>query len=84
MAQSYEDKAAAAAQQATKTGADLYETAKDKAQAAIDAGREGVDALADEGQRQIDAVSDKIRDWPLLSVGVAFLAGCVVSRLFHK
>jgi ElaB/YqjD/DUF883 family membrane-anchored ribosome-binding protein len=83
MAEQFEDKAAAAAQRAGDHGRQLYERAKDQAQSAIDAGREGVEAVADEGRRQVESLSGVIRDWPLLSVAVAFAAGCVVSRLMH-
>jgi hypothetical protein len=47
----------------------------------LQAGREGFEAVTEEGKRQVESVSGVIRDWPLLSVGVAFLAGCLVSRL---
>lgn len=83
MADQTAGKIGAAAQRAADDGRDLYERAKDKAQAALEAGREGVEAVAEEGKRQVESVSGVIRDWPLLSVGVAFLAGCLVSRLTH-
>lgn len=76
-----EQKLSAAAQRASENGRELYERAKDQANAALDAGREGFDAAVEEGKRQVESVSGVIRDWPLLSVGVAFLAGCLVSRL---
>jgi ElaB/YqjD/DUF883 family membrane-anchored ribosome-binding protein len=78
-----EQKLGAAAQRASENGRELYERAKDQASSAIDAGREGMDAVVDEGRRQVESVSGMIREWPLLSVGVAFLAGCLVSRLMR-
>ena len=83
MADQTAGKIGAAAQRAAEDGRDLYEHAKDKAQSALDAGREGMEAIAEEGKRQVESVSGVIRDWPLLSVGVAFVAGCLVSRLMH-
>lgn len=83
MAEQTAAKIGAAAQRASDTGRDLYERAKDQAQSALEAGREGLDAVAQEGKRQVESASGVIRDWPLLSVGVAFLAGCLVSRLMH-
>ncbi len=83
MADQTAGKIGAAAQRAAEDGRDLYERAKDKAQSALDAGREGMEAIAEEGKRQVESVSGVIRDWPLLSVGVAFVAGCLVSRLMH-
>jgi ElaB/YqjD/DUF883 family membrane-anchored ribosome-binding protein len=83
MAEQFGDKAAAAAERAGDQGRQLYERTKDKAQSAIDAGREGFEAVADEGRRQIDSLSRVVRDWPLVSVAVAFAAGCVVSRLMR-
>jgi ElaB/YqjD/DUF883 family membrane-anchored ribosome-binding protein len=83
MADQTASKIGAAAQRASENGRELYERAKDQAQSAIEAGREGLDAVAEEGKRQVESVSGVIRDWPLLSVGVAFLAGCLVSRLMH-
>ncbi|MFO0988464.1 MAG: hypothetical protein U1F37_14015 [Alphaproteobacteria bacterium] len=83
MADQTASKIGAAAERAADNGRDLYERAKGHAQAAIDAGREGIEAVAEEGKRQVETVSGVIRDWPLLSVGAAFLAGCLVSRLFH-
>ena len=78
-----EQKLGAAAQRATENGRELYERAKDQAHSALEAGREGIEAAAAEGKRQVESVSGVIRDRPLLSVGVAFLAGCLVSRLMH-
>lgn len=83
MADQTAGKIGAAAQRAAEDGRDLYERAKGKAQSALDAGREGMEAIAEEGKRQVESVSGVIRDWPLLSVGVAFVAGCLVSRLMH-
>jgi len=76
-----ENKLGAAAQRVGEDGREFYERAKEQANAAFDAGREGFDAAVEEGKRQVDSVSGMIRDWPLLSVGVAFVAGCLVSRL---
>ena len=39
---------------------------------------------AEQGRRQIESVSATIREWPLLSVAVAFAAGCVISRLLRR
>lgn len=72
------------AQRGADNGSDLYDKAKDKVQSVIHAGREGVDAVTEQGRRQVETVSSAIRDWPLLSVGIAFAAGCLVSRLFHR
>jgi ElaB/YqjD/DUF883 family membrane-anchored ribosome-binding protein len=83
MAEQYGDKVAAAAQRAGDNGKQLYERAKDQAQSALDAGREGFEAVAEQSRKQVESVSGVIRDWPLLSVAVAFAAGCVVSRLMH-
>ena len=76
-------KIGAAAQRASENGRELYERAKDQAQSALQAGRDGFEAVSEEGKRQVESVSGVIRDWPLLSVGVAFLAGCLVARLMH-
>jgi hypothetical protein len=84
MAENYGTKAASAAQRASDNGKELFERAKDQAQAAIDAGREGVEAVADEGRRQVESISGTIREWPLLSVAVAFAAGCAISRLLRR
>ena len=83
MAEQFGAKAGAAAQRVADNGKDLYERAKDKAQSAIEVGREGFDTVTEEGRRQVETASGIIRDWPLLSVGIAFAAGCLVSRLFH-
>ena len=83
MADQTAGKIGAAAQRAADDGRDLYERAKDKAQSALDVGREGFEAVAAEGKRQVESASGVIREWPLLSVGVAFLAGCLVSRLMR-
>ncbi len=71
------------AQRVSENGREPHEHAKDQAQSALEAGREGFEAVAAEGRRQVESVSGVIRDWPLLSVGVAFLAGCLVARLMH-
>jgi ElaB/YqjD/DUF883 family membrane-anchored ribosome-binding protein len=84
MAEQYGDKVASAAQRASDNGKQLYERAKDQAQSALDAGREGFDAVAEQGRKQVESVSGLIRDWPLLSVGIAFAAGCIVSRLMNS
>lgn len=81
MAEQTGAKIGAAAQRASDNGREFYERAKDQAQSALQAGREGFEAVTEEGKRQVESVSGVIRDWPLLSVGVAFLAGCLVSRL---
>lgn len=81
MAEQTAGKIGATAQRASENGRELYERAKDQAQSAIEAGREGFEAVAKEGKRQVESVSGVIRDWPMLSVGVAFLAGCLVARL---
>jgi ElaB/YqjD/DUF883 family membrane-anchored ribosome-binding protein len=81
MAEQFGDKAAAAGQRASDNGRQLYERAKDQAQSALEAGREGIDAVTKEGKRQVESISGVIRDWPLLSVAVAFAAGCLVSRM---
>ncbi len=81
MAEQTGAKMGAAAQRAADNGGELYERAKDQAQAAARAGRESLAAATEQGRRQIESVSGLIRDWPLLSVAVAFAAGCVVSRL---
>jgi ElaB/YqjD/DUF883 family membrane-anchored ribosome-binding protein len=81
MAEQFGDKAAAAAQRASDNGRQLYERAKDQAQSALEAGRQGIDAVTKEGKRQVESISGVIRDWPLLSVAVAFAAGCLVSRM---
>ena len=84
MAENYASKAASTAQRASDNGKELFERAKDQAQAAIDAGREGVEAVAQEGRRQVESISGTIREWPLLSVAVAFVAGCAISRLLRR
>lgn len=84
MAQQYGDKIESAAKNAGEQGKQLYERAKDQAQSALEAGREGLDAVAEQGRKQVESVSGVIRDWPLLSVGIAFAAGCIVSRLLHS
>jgi len=84
MAEHFGAKAIGAAQRASDNGSDLYDKAKDKVQSVIDAGREGVDAVTEQGRRQVETVSSAIRDYPLLSVGIAFAAGCIVSRLFRR
>ena len=71
----------AAAQRAADDGREMYDEAKHQARSAMDAGREGLERVTEEGRRQIESMSGVIRDWPLLSVGIAFLAGCLVSRL---
>ncbi len=76
-------KVAAAAQRAGDDGREIYERAKEQAQSAMEAGRHGLETVTEQGQRQIESISGVIRDWPLLSVAVAFAAGCVVSRLMH-
>jgi len=81
MAEQFGEKAAAAAQRAGDDGRQLYERAKDQAQSALEAGREGIDAVTKEGKRQVESISGVIRDWPLLSVAVAFAAGCLVARM---
>lgn len=83
MAGQYGDKVAAAARRASDDGKQLYERAMDEAQSAMEAGREGFEAMTEQGRRQVESVSGVIRDWPLLSVAVAFAAGCVISRLMH-
>ena len=83
MAEQTDAKIGAAAQRASENGREIYERAKDQAQSALQAGREGFEAVTDEGKRQVASVSGVIRDWPLLSVGVAFLAGCLAARLMH-
>jgi hypothetical protein len=83
MAEQTGAKVGAAAQRVSENGRELYERAKDQAQSALQAGREGFEAVSEEGKRQVESVSGVIRDWPLLSVGVAFLAGCLVSRLMY-
>ena len=83
MAEQTGAKIGAAAQRASENGREIYERAKDQAQSALQAGREGFEAATEEGKRQVESVSGVIRDWPLLSVGVAFLAGCLVARLMH-
>lgn len=76
-----EQKLGAAAQRASENSREFYERAKEQANAAFDAGREGFDAAVEEGKRQVESVSGVIRDWPLLSVGIAFVAGCLVAKL---
>jgi ElaB/YqjD/DUF883 family membrane-anchored ribosome-binding protein len=84
MAEHFGAKAIAAGERAAEEGKDLYDKAKGQMQSAVEAGREGLEAVADEGRRQVEGLSATIREWPLLSVGLAFVAGCVVSRLFHR
>lgn len=76
-----EHKLGAAAQRAAEDGREFYERAREQANAAFDAGRESIDAAVAEGRRQVESVSSVIRDRPLLSVGAAFLAGCLVAAL---
>ena len=76
--------AKAAVQRVSEDGRDLYERAKDQADAAIKVGRESWDAATAEGRRQVESVSGVIRERPLLSVAVAFAAGCLISRLMHR
>jgi ElaB/YqjD/DUF883 family membrane-anchored ribosome-binding protein len=84
MAQQFGSKVAEAAQRAAEDGANLYEQTRDQAQSAIEAGRRGLQQVAGEGRRQVESISATIREWPLLSVGIAFVAGCVVSRLVGR
>jgi ElaB/YqjD/DUF883 family membrane-anchored ribosome-binding protein len=84
MARTYEDKVAAAAQQASDTGAELYDRAKEKVQSAADYARDGLDKAVREGRRQAETVSDAVRKRPLMSVGIAFLAGCALSHLLRR
>ncbi len=71
----------ATAQRVGEDSREMYERAKDRAKSALETGREGLKAVTDEGRRQVESLSGVIRDWPLLSVGVAFLAGCLLTRL---
>lgn len=84
MAEQFGAKAVAAGERAAEEGKDLSDKAKGRIQSAVEAGREGLEAMTDEGRRQVESLSSTIREWPLLSVGLAFVAGCVVSRLFHR
>lgn len=84
MAENLGSKLAQAEQRAGDNGKELLERAKDQAKSAINAGREGMDAVAEQGRRQIESASGVIREWPLLSVAVAFAVGCAISRLIRR
>jgi ElaB/YqjD/DUF883 family membrane-anchored ribosome-binding protein len=84
MAEQFGSKVAGAAERTAEDAGNLYEKTKERAEHALDAGREGFEQVAEQGRRQVESLSATIREWPLLSVGVAFVAGCMVSRLFRR
>lgn len=73
-----------AADHAADAASDTYGEIKKQAQSAIDSGRRRLHDVAEEGKAQLENVSSIVRDRPLLSLGVAFAAGCIVGRLLTR